>query len=166
MMARVSTPARLLPAALGVSLALAACGGGEPSTSARAGIELPSGHRAVRVIDAWVTTLRKGDVAAAAGYFALPSVVQNGTPPLELETRTDAVEFNRSLPCGAVLIRARPLGRFIAATFRLTERPGPGTCGSGVGGIARTAFLIRDGKIAQWRRLPDTGRERPTGPVV
>jgi hypothetical protein len=165
MMARVSTPARLLPAALGVSLALAACGGGGESTSAPAGTKLPSGHRAVRVIDDWVTTLRKGDVRSAAGYFALPSVVQNGTPPLKLETVTDAVEFNRSLPCGAVLIRALPLGRFIAATFRLTERPG-GDCGPGVGGLARTAFLIRDGKIVQWRRLPEAGREDRSGPVI
>jgi hypothetical protein len=166
MMPRVSTSARMLPAALVVSLALASCGGdGEASTSGAAGIDVPSGHRAVKVIDAWVTTLRKGDVAGAAGYFALPSVVQNGTPPLKLETETDAVEFNRSLPCGAILIRAKPLGRLIAATFRLTERPG-GDCGPGVGGLARTAFLIRDGKILQWRRLPEAGRKGRTGPIV
>lgn len=160
------TPARLLAAALAASLALAACGGGDGESTTTARIDLPSGHRAVRVIDRWVRTLRKGDVRAAAGYFALPSIVQNGTPPLELKTRADAIEFNRSLPCGAVLIGTRPRGRFIAASFRLTERPGPGTCGSGVGGVARTAFLIRDGKIVQWRRLPDTGREPPSGPII
>jgi hypothetical protein len=163
----VRTPARLLAAALAASLILAACGGsGGEGTSSGSRIDLPAGHGAVRVIDGWVRTLRKGDVTAAAAYFALPSVVQNGTPPLELATRTDAIEFNRSLPCGAVLVRVRPRGRFIAATFRLTERPGPGTCGSGVGGIARTAFLIRDGKIVQWRRLPDAGSEAPSGPIV
>ena len=32
----------------------------------------------VRVIDAWVTALRHGDVDAAAGYFAIPSVAENG----------------------------------------------------------------------------------------
>jgi hypothetical protein len=157
----------MLSAALAVSLlALASCGGdGDASTPATADIDVPSGHGAVGVIDAWVTTLRKGDVAGAAGYFALPSVVQNGTPPLKLETKADAVDFNRSLPCGAVLVKARPLGRFIAATFRLTERPG-GDCGPGVGGLAHTAFLIRDGKIVQWRRLPEAGQEDRTGPVV
>jgi hypothetical protein len=167
MMPRVTTSARILSAALAVSLlALASCGGdGDASTRATGGIEVLSGHQPVKVIDAWVTTLRKGDVAGAAGYFALPSVVQNGTPPLKLETEADAVDFNRRLPCGAVLIKARPLGRFIAATFRLTERPG-GDCGPGVGGLARTAFLIRDGKIVQWRRLPEAQPEGHTGPVV
>jgi hypothetical protein len=156
----------MLPVALAFSLvALASCGDGDASTSEGERVEIPSGHADVKVIDAWVTTLRRGNVVAAADYFALPSVVQNGTPPLKLETEKDAVEFNRSLPCGAVLIRARPLGRFIAATFRLTERPG-GDCGPGVGGLARTAFLVRDGKIVQWRRLPETGSEGRSGPVV
>ena len=39
------------------------------------------------------------------------------------------------------------------ATFRLTERPGPGTCGAGTGPQAQTAFVIEDGKIAEWRRV-------------
>jgi hypothetical protein len=118
----------------------------------------------VIVIGNWVDALRAGHVQVAAGYFALPSVVENGTPPLRIVTRADAVTFNRSLPCGARLVRARPAGRFIAATFRLTERPG-GACGSGVGQLARTAFVIRDGKIVQWRRLPNPARS-PGGPVI
>jgi hypothetical protein len=118
----------------------------------------------VIVIGNWVDALRAGHVQVAAGYFALPSVVENGTPPERIETRADAVAFNRSLPCGAKLVQAKPEGRFIAATFRLTERPG-GACGSGVGQLARTAFIIRDGKIAQWRRLPNPAPS-PSGPVV
>jgi hypothetical protein len=128
---------------------LASCGGGDVNKPS-----LPAGHEAVAVIEGWVDTLAKGDVEGAAGYFAVPSVVENGLPPVTLRSHADAVAFNRSLPCGAKLLRARPLGRFIAATFRLTERPG-GDCGSGSGQLARTAFVIRDGKIVQWRRLPN-----------
>jgi hypothetical protein len=152
----VRPPVAALAAILVLSaLTVSACGDDAGSDSIT--LELPSGHESIMVIDEWVTTLNNGDAAEAARFFALPSVVQNGTPPLTLETRADAIEFNRSLPCGAKLVQAQPYGRFIAATFRLTERPGPGTCGAGVGGLARTAFLIRDGKIVQWRRLPDTG---------
>jgi hypothetical protein len=155
-------------AALAVALTLAALaagcgGGGDDSTTASA--DLPPGHESVQVIDEWVKTLSSGDVSGAADLFALPSVVENGTPPIRLSTHADAVTFNRSLPCGAELVRARPDGRFIAATFRLTERPG-GDCGSGVGGLAQTAFLIRGGKIVEWHRLPDTGGQAPSGPIV
>jgi hypothetical protein len=155
--------ALILPA-----LALAACGG---SSSTTAGTDtsgdLPSGHESVLVIDGWVTALRRGDIDAASGYFALPSVVENGTPPIKLRTRADVVTFNSSLPCGAKLVRAEPQGRFITATFRLTERPG-GDCSGGTGQLARTAFLIKDGKIVQWRRVPGPGpsTSQPSGPVV
>jgi len=158
--------------ALLLTVALGACGGDGDSETSRAltdaGIELPEGHDELRVIDEWIEALSEGDVAGAAELFALPSVVTNGTPPIELTTRAEVVDFNRSLPCGAELVGARRLGGLIAATFRLTERPGPGECGTGVGGLARTAFLIRDGEIVQWRRLPDARLERdePSGPVV
>ena len=150
-------------ATLLLATAAAGCGSGGDDGDTVAGLELPPGHTSVIVIDEWVRTLAKGDVEGAAQFFALPSVVENGTPPLTLRSRTDAIEFNRSLPCGAKLIDAEPHGRFIAATFRLIERPGPGTCGDGVGATARTAFLIRDGKIVQWRRLPDSAQEGPSG---
>ncbi len=119
------------------------------------------------MIQGWVDSLSKGDVEGAAGYFAVPSVVENGTAPVTLRSRADAVAFNRSLPCGAKLVRARPLDRFIAATFRLTNRPGGG-CGTGAGGLARTAFVIRGGKIVQWRRLPSPPNQGGGGggPIV
>lgn len=110
----------------------------------------------VEVIDAWAKALREGDVRAAAAYFAIPSVAQNG-PTIRIGSRTDARLFNFSLPCGAVLVEAESRGRFTTATFRLTERPGAGTCGQGTGGEAQTAFVIEDGKITEWRRVaPDT----------
>ena len=104
-----------------------------------------------------MSALSRGDAEAASGYFALPSVAENGAAPVTLRTHADVVAFNSSLPCGAKLVRTRPLGRFIAATFRLTERPG-GACGPGTGQLARTAFVIRDRKIVQWRRLPNPPR--------
>jgi hypothetical protein len=151
----VSASGRLAAAAL-AALAFAACGGGDDGDEGP-GIAVPAGHEGVQVIEDWVETLSSGDVREAADYFALPSVTENAGPPLTLRTRADAIDFNRSLPCGAKLLRARPMGRLIDATFRLTERPG-GDCGSGTGLRARTAFLIRGGKIRLWRRLPNLPR--------
>ena len=147
-------------------LFVSACGGGGGSSSDESG--LPPGHAGVKVIEGWVNTLRRGDVDRAAGYFALPSVVENGTAPVVLHTRAETIAFNQALPCGARLLRAQPAGRFINATFRLTDRPGGG-CGSGIGLLARTAFIVRDGKIVQWRRLPNPsggGEEGAPGPLV
>ncbi|MEK6278270.1 MAG: nuclear transport factor 2 family protein [Actinomycetota bacterium] len=145
-------------AALVATLGLGACGGDDGED----GLALPAGHGSVQVIEGWVETLSSGDVEGAADYFALPSVAENAAAPLALRTHADVVAFNRSLPCGAKLLRARPAGRLIDATFRLTERPG-GDCGSGTGLLARTAFLVRDGKIKLWRRLPNPPRRGPDG---
>jgi hypothetical protein len=157
---RVRIPRPTLPALLALAL-LAGCGGSADTNSVPGGADPADAH----VIDAWVTTLSKGDVKGAASYFAVPSVAQNGTPPIRLATRARVIAFNAALPCGARLIRAEPAGHFVAATFRLTDRPG-GACGAGTGGTARTAFAIKDGKIVEWRRLPDRAPRRPTGPVV
>ena len=110
----------------------------------------------VRVVRAWADTLRRGDVRGAARYFALPSTVSNGTAPLKLKTRAQARFFNRTLPCGAKLIAVEPAPHgFFIATFRLTERPGSGECGSGTGETARTAFRVRDEHITDWLRVQD-----------
>ncbi len=151
-----------LAAMLALATGSSGCGGSGDGAQSVPGAADPGD---VRVIDGWVTTLAKGDVEGAASYFAVPSVAENGTPPLRLATRAGVIAFNASLPCGARLIRARRAGRFTNATFRLTDRPG-GSCGAGTGAIARTAFRIRDGKIVEWRRLPDRAPGRPTGPVV
>ncbi len=117
---------------------------------------------AVQVIRSWADELRAGDVSAASDRFSIPTVVQNGTAPLTLTTRQAIEAFNQSLPCGARLTAATTSGRYTVATFVLTERPGPGRCGSGVGDAAKTAFVIHSGHIVEWRRVVDT---EPTGPT-
>lgn len=93
-------------------------------------------------------------MARAASFWALPAKIQNGTPVLSLDTRSDLLVFNDSLPCGAVLTGAGAARGFTIATFRLTERRF-GHCGSGVGQRAQTAVLVRGGRIVGWYRLPD-----------
>jgi hypothetical protein len=152
--------------ALGV-IALSGCGSSDSSDKGSTTIVGGADPATVQVIKKWADELRAGDVAAASERFALPSVVQNGTPALTLTSRSQIEAFNRSLPCGARLTAAVPTGRFTVATFVLTERPGPGQCGNGVGEQAKTAFVIRDGLITQWRRVVDTGTPpSSTGPVV
>ena len=107
---------------------------------------------AVEVIDDWANTLREGDIDGAAEFFAIPSVAVNGLA-LQINDVEDARRFNASLPCGAILEEAVEQDGFTVATFELTERPGPGTCGSGTGATANTAFKIEDGKIVEWRRV-------------
>jgi hypothetical protein len=152
-------------------LATAGCGSGEedepgPASGTPAvpgGGEIPGGadEEAVKVIYGWAEALRRGDIEAAAASFAIPSVAEN--PPLlvRIDSEAKARLFNESLPCGGRLIRARSEGEFTTATFRLTERPGPGSCGDGTGNTAQTAFVIRDGKILEWRRV---GTSPPTAP--
>jgi hypothetical protein len=153
------------------ALATAGCGekqepeiGEVTTTSADDARTIPGGADAgdARVIDQWAQTLSRGDVDGAAGYFAIPSVAENGPQLLRITELADARLFNESLPCGARLTRAEDEGDFTVATFRLTERPGPGTCGQGVGHSAQTAFVIADGKIKEWRRVAIGGEQAPS----
>jgi hypothetical protein len=119
------------------------------------------GRRAVTaaeraVIRGWSDALRHGSVERASRYFAVPATVANGTAPIRLGTLAQVRFFNRTLPCGAVLLRTRRARhRYVVATFRLTERPGQGECGGGTGAQAQTAFLIRRGKIVAWLRVEE-----------
>ncbi|HYM56801.1 MAG TPA: hypothetical protein VES79_02455 [Solirubrobacteraceae bacterium] len=131
-----------------------------PKSAATPAASKPASNADDAVIRGWADALRGGHVARASRYFALPSVVSNGTPAIRLTSRRDVEFFNRTLPCGARVKRTEDTGAFVVATFELTERPGRGRCGQGVGGIARTAFLIRGGKIRQWRRVVE---EEPVG---
>jgi limonene-1,2-epoxide hydrolase len=144
-------------------LVLAGCGSSAKST-------VPGGAdaNAVQVIKDWADELRAGDVQAASDRFQVPAVVQNGTPPLRLTDRREVVAFNESLPCGAKLTEATMTGKFTIATFELTERPGPGECGNGVGETAKTAFVIHDGHITEWRRVADINQGTPPAqsPIV
>jgi|SRR5215207_4492977 len=167
---------RRLVLLVALALAIGACGGGgdggtaesrpgalPPATTTPSHVDSAQAH----VVRAWADALRHGHVAAAAAYFALPVVVANGSPPLRLTTRATVRGFNRSLPCGARLIATgqTPHG-FLLATFRLTERPGAGECGSGTGRLARVAIRIRRGHIAYWVRIDDVpGPLRPTRPA-
>ena len=147
-------------------ITLAGCGGGgkdkTPSTTAAAPavpapVVAPGVSRgAANIVRRWADTLRRGDVKAATAFFAVPSFVANGGPPAHLTTHAAVLDFNRSLPCGARLVRAdRAHHGFVIATFVLTERPGPGSCGSGTGATARTAFRVKDGLITDWLRVED-----------
>src|SRR4051794_3885864 len=61
-----------------------------------------------RVIKGWSDSLRRGEVDTAAKYFTVPSLVSNNTPdPIKLTSLADVREFNRTLPCGAKLLRTR-----------------------------------------------------------
>jgi hypothetical protein len=122
---------------------------GDDATTAVPGDADPA---AVEVIEGWANTLREGDIDGAAEFFAIPSVAVNGLA-LRINDVEDARRFNASLPCGAILEEAVEQDGFTVATFELTERPGPGTCGSGTGATANTAFKIEDGKIVEWRRV-------------
>jgi hypothetical protein len=121
----------------------------------------PASAAAVRVIKAWSSALRHGDVRAAADYFALPSQFVNGGGAggnvlvVTIRTRAEAAAINATLPCGAVFLSADQRGRYVNALFRLTDRPGPGGgCGSGAGQVARTNFVIAAGRIVEWFRAP------------
>jgi len=111
-------------------------------------------------------------------YWAVPAKVQNGTPLLTLDTKDKVRVFNDALSCGAVLTAAGAGGKsgFTILAMKLTERPG-GDCGTGTGKRARTAIFVRDGKIAEWYRIPDDpsapaprGDEQPPdvqgGPII
>jgi ketosteroid isomerase-like protein len=124
---------------------------------------VPAATAAVNVIRAWSDALRNGDVQAAARYFALPSVMINGTDAtgtaleITIGTQAEAAAANATLPCGARLVSADQRGRYVNALFRLTGRRGPGgtDCGGGVGTTARTNFVIAHGRIVEWLRAPD-----------
>jgi hypothetical protein len=123
--------------------------------------------REARVIRGWSDTLRGGDVIGAARYFAVPSLVQvqPGQAVYHITRRAQAVAFQAVLPCGARLLRAERDGRYVNALFRLTMRPGA-TCDA-PGKTARTDFVIRRGKIVEWRRAPDEpGDSTGGGPAV
>jgi hypothetical protein len=155
----------LVCAAFGVVIA-AGCGDDHgtakrPSGPAdRTARPAPREHRDVAVIRRWSDTLRAGDVKGAARLFAVPATVANGGAPQRLTTRGAIRVFNSSLPCGARLLRTRHKSGYTVATFRLTARRG-GDCGSGVGAIAATAFVVHRGRIREWLRVPTRRESRP-----
>jgi hypothetical protein len=116
-----------------------------------------------RVIRGWADELRRGHVEAAARYFRVPAAVSNDTPGIVLKTARQVEAFNASFPCGARLLQTRRSvdPTFVVAIFRLTERPGPGKCGTGTGKKAAVAFQIRREHIRRWVRA-DAAIATPT----
>jgi hypothetical protein len=154
-------PARARVLAAAALCALAGCGGDarEPARPDRAE---PARDRAdtrradsaaVRVIRAWVSAERLDEPEQAASYFAIPAVVYNGGEPVLLRDLVAVREFNRTLPCGATMLRARDVRGWTVVRFRLIDRPGA-SC-DGVGHTASTAFGVVDGRIAAWIRIGD-----------
>jgi hypothetical protein len=173
---------RTLGLALAAAVTLTACGGSTADHSSRAqqpsadasgatvspaaGVPQlkdytnyypPGTHRAsplaIRVIKGWSDQLRAGHVRRATSYFAVPVIIQNASPPQKLTTRHQVFEFNDTLPCGADIVRTLAGTRYTVATFVLTERPrAHGRCGA-TGAVVAAAFLLRNGKISEWRRV-------------
>jgi hypothetical protein len=135
----------------------------------------PTGIRApaadVAVIRGWANALRRGDVSAAAHYFALPSEMINGSGAgalvLNIHTQAEAVTAQETLPCGARLISTDRRGKYVNALFALTGRPGPGggNCGGGASSTARTNFVIAGGRIVKWIRAPSEPGDRGASPA-
>jgi hypothetical protein len=148
---------RWLVALAGMAMIAAGCGSSGHKASTTIASRLIADPAGVTVIRAWSNALRRGDVNGAARFFALPSEFINGPDEaLAIHTEAEARAANATLPCGAQLISAVRRGRFISALFRLTNRPGPdGGCGSGAGQLARTNFVIVDGRILAWIRAPE-----------
>jgi hypothetical protein len=152
----------LLPGHHGGSIAGSAIGQDGP----------PADPAEVAVVRGWAAALRAGEIKRAATYFHLPMVFDNGGQ-LKVRTLAQAEAVNVALACGATVISAFRQGRFVNVLFRLSARQGrgggPAACGSGIGQSARTEFLIRGGRIAEWLRAPsrpgDPGyRTTPTVP--
>ena len=106
----------------------------------------------VRIVTSWADELRAGHVRQAASYFNRPVIVQNATPPMRLTSKQQVFEFNDTLPCGAHIVKTIAAARYVIATFVLVERPGSPGCGA-TGKLAATAFLLKRGKISEWRRV-------------
>ncbi|HEX4345407.1 MAG TPA: hypothetical protein VHZ31_07590 [Solirubrobacteraceae bacterium] len=115
----------------------------------------PADPARVKVIRAWSAALRDGDVAGASAQWAVPAKVQNGSPVLRLSSAAEVRIFNGALTCGSVVTSTGGAsGGFTIVKVRLTRRRGA-DCGSGAGRSARTAILVRGGRIVAWYRLPD-----------
>jgi hypothetical protein len=158
---------------LTLAAALAGCGGSSSGTTSgpaaarrttpRVTVPASVAPGDARAVRAWAATMRRGDVAGAARLFAPGAVAANGTTPAQLRSPAAVLAFNRSLPCGPQVTALEPSAHgFVIATFRLTERPGAGTCGKDAGQTAHVALRIRDRLIVDWIRLPD----QPAAPAT
>jgi len=131
-----------------VLLPAAGCGGDDPSPES--------------VVRAWSEALNTGDDEAAADLFAPGAEVIQGDARARLQTRADAVLFNRSLPCSGRIVRVQSDEDGVTATFLLGDRPQSACDAPGV--EVRAFFRVADGKITLWHQLP--GSSADPGPSV
>ena len=136
---------------LAILAALAMTGCGSGSDDDGAGEE--------RAIREWSRALNAERYARAASFFADGAIVEQGREIL-LEDRSDAIAFNRSLPCKATVTDVDDEGDTLLAAFRLRGSP----IGGCDGGTARVRFRFRDGKFSEWRQLPEP--EAPPGGTI
>jgi hypothetical protein len=125
----------------------------------------PAAPAARHVIEAWLRELRAGHLHAAARYFAVPSVFQNATPVLHLDSEREVEAVVASFPCGAVATHYAASGRYTLVRFRLTERTG-GDCHGAAGNTTGGAIRVAGGRIREWYRLYDPEEIHPTGPLI
>lgn len=155
---------------LAALIALAGCGksGGVKDASHNGsavtqGAGVPAS--AVAVISGWADALRTGHPQRAAAYWALPSVLINGTTAsgqlaaIAIRSRHQALEADETLPCGATLKATALDRRYVRARFQLGSRKGVAPSAS-CSGLAEVDFLIVHGHIERWLRAA-TG----TGPA-
>jgi len=156
------------------SVALAACGSSTrhfaPSTSSatrtpQTGVPAAS----IAVISGWADALRSGREAAAAAFWAHPSVMVNGTDEqgqlalTTIHSEREAILADQSLPCGATYQSSIRAGPYVDALFSLGPRSGVGGVSAGCGGPARVDFLITGGRISRWIRVANS--QTPPPPV-
>ena len=129
--------------ALGAVLVVAAAGSG-----AVAATPTPS-----QVVRAWSKALNANDNEAAANLFAHDARIVEGSVSVPLVSHELAVEFNNSLPCaGKVVALDVAKNGSVTATFVLGHRP-KHTC-DGPGEKAAALFVVKNGKIVRWMRVP------------
>lgn len=120
----------------------------------------------VAVIEGWADALRSGHLERAAGYWAHPSAMVNGTTAegalaiIPIRSKRDALAADESLPCGATLQTTVKRGRYVRATFMLGGRSGPGSGSTPCSGPASVDFLISRRHIVRWLRAPVGGSGR------
>jgi hypothetical protein len=110
------------------------------------------------IVEGWANALARSDVDRATEFFSLPAVIEQGEA-YRLRRRAQVRIFNDGLPCGARVTGAGREAGFVVVSFRLKERPGH-KCDS-PGGTVRVAFRFRDGKISEWRQVPDAPDPAP-----
>ena len=126
--------------------ALSGCGGGGRTEDPEAAIR------------GWSRAVNAGDYERAGAFFA-PNAVVEQVEETRLRTPAEASRFSASLPCRADVIDVVPEDHTSVATFRLRGGRG-GPCR----GDATVRFAVRDGKLTEWRQLPQG--PPPTGETV